>query len=116
MLEEELGRDFAVYLVALVDGEPCAYAGAHVAADEVCINNVATLPAHRRGGLAELTLRELMRESYVRGGRRFSLEVRKSNAPARALYEKLGFTEAGIRKMYYSNPAEDAIIMIKETV
>ena len=116
MFAEELGRDFAIYLVAEENGEILAYVGAHIAAEDVCINNVATAPRARSRGIAQELLRELACRAYARGGRQFSLEVRESNLPARALYAKLGFTEVGMRKKYYSHPTENAIIMVKGTV
>ena len=101
-------------LVAEEDGAPAAYVGAHVAADEASINNVATDPQYRRRGLAEALLRELMARAEKQGVRKYSLEVRVGNAAAIALYTKLGFEPVGVRRRYYSHPQEDALIMIKE--
>ena len=115
MLREELTQEFALYLAA-VDGKGTlmGYVGAHLAADEAAINNVATAPEFRRQGVGETLLRRLIEIGRERGARHFYLEVRQSNDPAMALYTKLGFRELGLRKNYYSDPTEHAVIMGKE--
>ena len=67
----------------------------------------------RRRGLAEAMLNELLKEGLAMGISSFTLEVRVSNAPAIALYHKLGFEDAGIRYDFYDKPREDALIMWK---
>ena len=115
-LAEELGRDYALYLTATDDGgRLMGYAGAHLAADEADINNVATAPEFRRRGVAEALLRRILELAEARGARHFYLEVRQSNLAARALYEKLGFRPLGLRRNYYTDPTEHAVIMGKET-
>ena len=115
-LSEELSRPFALYFAALDgDGTLMGYAGAHLAADEAAINNVATAPEFRRRGVAETLLRHLIAAAEDRGASHFYLEVRESNGPARALYAKLGFLPLGLRKNYYTDPTEHAVIMGKET-
>ena len=76
--------------------------------------NVAVRPDHRRKGIAESLIRALVQKLKECESHCLTLEVRASNAPAIALYEKLGFTEAGRRRNYYRNPKEDALILRKE--
>ena len=71
-------------------------------------------PAYRRQGIGEALVLRLVAELKSRGAYCLTLEVRDSNAPARALYEGLGFQEIGRRKNYYRNPREDALILRKE--
>ena len=100
-----------IYLVAEEDGEILGYCGLWGVIDEGQITNVAVAPQHRRRGIAEKMLRELMQQAAEADFAEFALEVRVSNAPAIALYHKLGFHDAGIRKDFYAKPREDAIIM-----
>ena len=71
-------------------------------------------PDYRRQGIAEGLILALIADLKARGSRCLTLEVRDSNASARALYEKLGFSEIGRRKNYYRSPKEDALILRKE--
>jgi ribosomal-protein-alanine acetyltransferase len=75
------------------------------------IENVAVSGPARRHGLGSRLLGEFLNVVRERGGSDVFLEVRESNAPARALYEKWAFVESGRRKSYYDNPAEDALIL-----
>ena len=80
--------------------------------DEVQINNVAVHPDSRRRGVGERMLKAVLDDARERGGAFAVLEVRMSNAPARALYEKkFGFTALGVREGYYTNPGEDALVL-----
>lgn len=90
-------------------GRLAAFLGAHIVCDEAEIVNVATFPDYRRNGLAKALIRELFRRHP--GLTQVFLEVRDSNAAARALYEKMGFSRYAVRRNYYENPAEDAILM-----
>lgn len=114
MLREELWNDAAVIVAAEgEDGTVLGYAGLQTVLDEGYINNVAVDPRFRRQGVAD----ELI-AAFVRFGKAklafLTLEVRASNAPAIALYEKHGFQEVGRRKDYYDDPKEDAILMTLE--
>jgi tRNA threonylcarbamoyl adenosine modification protein YeaZ/ribosomal-protein-alanine acetyltransferase len=82
--------------------------------DELHINNLAVAPAHRRRGVATALLRFVLKEGRRLGARRATLEVRRSNDPARRLYDRLGFSTAGVRHAYYSNPVEDALVLLHE--
>lgn len=80
--------------------------------DEIQINNVAVHPDFRGCGVGEQMIRIALAEARSRGGTRAVLEVRASNAAARTLYErKLGFVLLGVRKEYYTNPPEDALVL-----
>lgn len=102
-----------IYLVVEKDGEIVAYCGLLQALDEADITNVAVKKESRGQGIAFAMLKELMRLGEEKGINAFTLEVRKSNEAALALYEKLGFEVAGIRKNFYDLPKEDAVIMWK---
>lgn len=82
--------------------------------DELHINNLAVLPEHRRAGVASALLTHVLEEGSRMGIRRATLEVRRSNDPARFLYERFGFSIAGVRHGYYTNPLEDALILWRE--
>ena len=82
--------------------------------DELHINNLAVLPQYRRAGVASALLRHIFREGARLGAVRATLEVRRSNDPARLLYERFGFSMAGTRRSYYTKPVEDAIVLSRE--
>ena len=81
--------------------------------EEADITNVCTAPVARGKGVATEMLTVLMEEGLSRGVKEFFLEVRESNVPARSLYTKLGFEEIGLRKNYYEEPREHAVLMKK---
>ena len=89
-----------------------AYGVLYVCADEADLANIAVLPSFRRGGTGRALLHRMMQDAREMGAERTFLEVRESNAPARSLYGSYGFAELGIRKNYYKNPRENAIIMV----
>ena len=82
--------------------------------DELHINNLAVIPAHRGAGAGTTLLRAILREGARLGARRATLEVRRSNEAARRLYERLGFSVAGVRRGYYTNPVEDALVLWRD--
>ena len=90
------------------------YVGSQTVIDESDMMNVAVHPDYRRKGIAEKLVMELVEALKKRDSRCLTLEVRASNEPARALYEKQGFVQVGLRKNYYRNPREDALILRKE--
>jgi len=103
---------FASFLVAEAGGERIVgYVVALDAADEGEILNLAVAPAMRRTGLGRALVHEILEVLSDRGVRQVYLEVRESNAPARALYAAHGFKEVGRRKQYYRRPVEDAIVL-----
>ena len=90
-----------------------AYGGMVCVLDEGQITNIAVHPDFRRQGLGEMIVYALLEYGRENGISMYSLEVRQGNAPAISLYEKLGFACVGVRKNFYSEPVEDAIVMIK---
>ena len=82
--------------------------------EELHINNLAVAPAERGGGVATALLTRVLADGAKLGARRATLEVRRSNIPARGLYEKFGFSIAGVRPAYYTNPIEDALVLWRE--
>ncbi len=107
-----LCQDNAVGFVAVEqDGTVSAYVGMQYAAGEGSITNVATHPEYRRGGRAAALLAALTAFARESGVDSIFLEVRPSNEPAIALYERFGFETVGIRRRFYRAPVEDAKIM-----
>jgi ribosomal-protein-alanine N-acetyltransferase len=82
--------------------------------DELHINNLAVLPERRREGVAAALLERVLAEGARLGAKRATLEVRRSNEVARHLYERFGFAVAGVRRNYYSQPVEDALVLWRE--
>jgi ribosomal-protein-alanine N-acetyltransferase len=91
-------------------GNPVAFLVAHRIADEWELENIVVSPAEQRRGIGTELLAALIARSRKTGSTAVFLEVRASNAGARALYEKVGFQETGWRKSYYQNPLEDAVL------
>lgn len=107
-------NSYAYYYVCRKDGKIVGYVGMWVILDEAHITNIAVDPAYRRQGLGELMLRTMFEKAKGYGAARMTLEVRVSNLGAQALYRKLGFVDRGLRKGYYTDSNEDAIIMWKD--
>ena len=101
----------ARYLVLSQDDEVIAYAGVWLLLDEGHITNLAVHPKHRRKGLASAILAALLRLCCCYGVHAATLEVRPSNQAAIKLYESFGFTVTGLRKGYYTDTKEDALLM-----
>jgi [ribosomal protein S18]-alanine N-acetyltransferase len=101
----------STYLV-VEDGERIAgYCGVWLVVDEAHITNVAVLPDYRGQGVGEALMQRIMDISKEVGARVMTLEVRVSNEAAKGLYRKMGFQDGGIRKRYYSDNQEDALVM-----
>jgi len=98
-------------LVARADGRVVAFACAYVVGDELMLNDFAVDPACRRGGIGRMLLGYLIDGARARNCRRATLEVRPSNGPARSLYEAFGFSAVGVRRGYYADTHEDALLM-----
>ena len=110
----ELNNKLALWLIAEEEDRVAGYIGSQTCGDESDVMNVAVHPDFRRRGIAEALVTSLVEQLKAINSRCLTLEVRASNAPAIALYEKMGFAEVGRRKNYYRNPREDALIMRKE--
>lgn len=116
MYEAEL-RNLAITRIFVIRTGECAVAGycaARIVARELHINNLAIRPEYRRRRLATILLEQVLGAAQAEGGERATLEVRRSNHAARALYEGLGFRVRGIRRDYYAEPVEDALILWRE--
>ena len=101
----------ARYLVLEDRGRVVAYGGMWLVIDEAHITNIAVHPEARGKGFGERLLRALMRLASDTCMGMITLEVRRSNAAAQALYRKAGFQDVGYRKRYYEDNQEDALIM-----
>ncbi len=101
----------ACYLVARTVHQVVGYTGMWIILDEAHVTTIAVAPEYRRQRIGERLLVALLDEAMRRGARWVTLEVRKSNAGAQALYHKYGFREIGVRRGYYSDNREDAIVM-----
>ena len=112
-IASELNNPLALWLVAVEGDSVVGYIGSQTVLDESDMMNVAVHPDHRRRGVAEALVTALSDALKARGSVSLTLEVRASNEPAKALYEKLGFALAGRRPNYYRNPKEDALILRK---
>lgn len=110
----ELANTAARYYVVLEDDVVAAYAGTWLIIDEGHITNIAVHPGMQGKGYGTLALKHMMQQAIDVGVIYMTLEVRVSNQPALALYKKLGFKKAGVRKKYYEDNGEDAHIMIND--
>lgn len=115
-IEKELSNKLAKYIVALDNDKVIGFVGMWIVFDEGDITNIAVHPDYRKRGIGDLLIDNLTsfcRENNINS---LTLEVRESNIPAQRLYEKHEFKEEGIRKNFYDNPKENAIIMWKHNI
>lgn len=113
---ESLYHDLAenrlsTYFVAECQGQILGYVGIWTIMDEGHINNVAVSPQYRRRHVGSALIAAMLRSTTDAGIKSHTLEVRAGNRAARGLYENYGFKEAGLRKGYYEDDGEDAVIM-----
>lgn len=108
---EMLDNQHAYYVLAETADGIVGFCGLWIIMDECHVTNIAILPEHRGKKLGEKLMRAAMDTAVEKGAKTMTLEARVSNTPARNLYEKLGFKNGGIRKSYYSDNFEDAIVM-----
>ncbi len=109
---EELSNPNAHTYLALDSGEAAGFLSVWEICGEVSINNIAVLGKHRRKGIARALLENMFND--LKESESVTLEVRRSNAAAIALYENFGFEKVGERKNFYSQPAEDAVLMTRK--
>ena len=110
----DLENEMAYPIVAEFDDTVIGYSNLYIVAGEVQIGNFAVAPGHRKKGVGKKIMNEILKIAGERKCNVIFLEVRESNEPARALYTSFGFKPAGMRRDYYSNPRESAIIMARE--
>ena len=108
---ELTNNQFSTYIVMEEGENIIGYCGTWIVIDEAHVTNIALLPDYRGKGLGELLLRNVMDVLRKLGAASMTLEVRVSNHIAQSLYQKLGFKPGGIRKNYYSDNNEDALVM-----
>lgn len=113
-LSEITRNDNAFYAVAEIGERVVGYAGIWIILDEGHITNIAVDPDFQRRGIGEALMYEITAHALKKGVTRMTLEVRLSNHGAQALYTKLGFVPSGVRKQYYQDDKEDALIMWRE--
>lgn len=124
MLEAELtGNQFAHFLVARMAGGTGEAAGKIVGYhcywivfEELRLMNLAVEESVRRRGVGRALVNEAIRAALSQGATRAVLEVRASNLAAQSLYGRMGFVQVGVRRKYYANPVEDAILMEMEPI
>ena len=115
-IDEVLKNKFARYVIAIYDDKVVGYAGMWLIAMEGQITNIATHPNYRGMGVASLMLESLLSICKEENVLAMTLEVRSSNFSALSLYKKYGFVQEGLRKQYYADNKEDAIIMWKHDI
>ena len=110
----ELTNENACYVLLCREDTVIGYGAFWQAADNADITNIAVHPAYRKQGLGKKILTKLLEEAKKNGIKEIYLEVRVSNIAAQALYASCGFENVGMRKKYYADNGEDAVIMAKE--
>jgi len=108
---QELTNPVAKYFVAKIDNKVVGFIGTWMILDESHITNIAVHPNYRKQGIASMLLKELLNHCKSQGCIAYTLEVRSGNKAARSLYEKHNFKLDGIRKGYYEDNKEDAVLM-----
>lgn len=111
-VDEMTTNKCARYLVAEADGQVIGYAGAWLILEEGHITNIAVDEAYRGRGVGFQVTKALLQYAANMGVQYMTLEVRRSNLVAQALYKKLGFLELGVRKRYYEDNGEDAFLYV----
>lgn len=116
LFEEEIGRGFSDALVVVEEpgGDVAGYAICWTIGGESHLLNIAVRPEARNLGVGRSLLLECIRRSALAGGRRIHLEVRPSNDTAIRMYRREGFRFVGLRKGYYTDTGEDAIVLARE--
>ena len=113
-IASELNNALSLWIVAVEDEKVLGYVGSQTVMGETDMMNVAVHPDYRKQGIATGLITELIGALKKQESHCLTLEVRASNEPAKNLYKILDFEEIGIRKNYYRNPREDALILRKE--
>ena len=113
-IASELDNRLSSWLVSLDEDKVVGYVGSQTVLGETDMMNIAVHPDYRGRRIATELIEALIDVLSKQGSHSLMLEVRASNDPAKNLYAKLGFDPVGIRKNYYRNPKEDALILRKE--
>ncbi len=113
----EIRSEFGNYFAAENEkGDIIGYAGFWLIFDEAHITTIAVHPKYRRQGLGEKLLQEMIETGYEKNAKWFTLEVRASNIAAQNMYYKYNFKSLGLRRKYYQDNDEDALIMWTENI
>ena len=112
-LYDELDNPLFCFFVCIYEGDVIGYIGAYDVCGEASVTDVAVLEPYRGRGAGKALLQGLIDEMKKRNAHVINLEVRKSNEAAQSLYKKYGFEVCGCRPGFYSNPKEDAVLMVK---
>ncbi len=104
-------RSTRAYFVAKVGRDVVGYAGLLMSMNDGHVTTIAVDPAWHRHGIGTRLLLALAREGVARGATALTLEVRLSNRGAQEMYKRFGFTAVGVRKGYYADTGEDALVM-----
>ncbi|MCY3712480.1 MAG: ribosomal protein S18-alanine N-acetyltransferase [Gemmatimonadetes bacterium] len=110
----EITSGASVALVAMDAESVAGFLVGWIAADQVHVANIAVAAGYRQRGVGTGMMLRLLEEAVRRGCTSSSLEVRESNLAGRSMYSRLGYHAVALRKSYYSNPAEDAVVMVKD--
>ncbi len=109
----EMTSSASVTIVAVAGQSVAGFLVGWIAADQLHVANIAVEAGYRRRGIGNGMMAWLLEEAVRRGCATSTLEVRESNQAGRSMYRKLGFRSVALRKSYYSNPVEDAVVMVK---
>ncbi|KAB8125694.1 ribosomal-protein-alanine N-acetyltransferase [Gracilibacillus oryzae] len=109
--EELKTNNFARYFVATLDEEIIGYCGSWMILDEAQITNIAIAPSYRGNHYGEGLFQYVLNYAIANGIKHLSLEVRVSNLTAQKMYKKFGLVPGGIRKNYYTDNQEDALVL-----
>lgn len=109
-IESQIFTEGSVFACICENDDIVGYVCGQTVADECELYRIAVLDSYRKKGYANMLMEYFINECKNKAVKSIFLEVRSSNTPARSLYEKSGFQTIGVRKKYYSNPTEDAVI------
>jgi len=113
MIEKELRQNCGIYFICMHNEIPVGYLNANTILDEIELNRICVLPQFRRHGIADKLMNTLFSYSEDNDFSVIHLEVRSKNWGAVALYKKHNFKADTLRKGYYHNPSDDAVLMSK---
>ncbi|WP_407271874.1 ribosomal protein S18-alanine N-acetyltransferase [Radiobacillus sp. PE A8.2] len=112
VFEKEITENpYAIYFVIEHDNRIFGYCGLWIVIDEAQITNIAISPQFRGKGFGQMLFQYVLNQAIALGAARLSLEVRVSNIVAQRVYRKFGLVPGGIRKSYYTDNQEDALVM-----
>ncbi|GGK00816.1 putative ribosomal-protein-alanine acetyltransferase [Lentibacillus kapialis] len=111
IVRELTDNDYAHYCVLVIDHQIVGYAGMWHVIDDAQVTSIAITPAFRGRKLGQTLFLHLLEKAIKMGAKRLSLEVRVTNTVAQRMYRKFGLVPGGIRKNYYTDNQEDAIVM-----